>query len=163
MLTRVFPPVPSVTRRRLLLGATAIPLALTASGCTQDEPVEPPVDPDRAALQSALETEAALSSVITSWTPATPDDQRAALQVVDAHVEALTVALGTGTGTGTGTAGTPSAAPTVSTREMQRSVDAAADAHTRALRTSGPRVSPLIAAIAASDAALGASLRGQRP
>ncbi len=166
MLTRVFPSGSApVTRRRLLVGAVGVPLLLSASACTEDAPAELPADPDRDALQAARDVEAATLVSLENWpaedvgssavTPA------AARTVVSAHVDVLDQTLSQ----------PPSRAPTasrsesyeldrtLSTGQVVALLDSAADDHTRALRGASPEISPLLASIAASDAALAAAIR----
>jgi hypothetical protein len=170
MLTRVFPSGSApVTRRRLLVGAVGVPLLLSASACTEDAPADLPADPDRDALQAARDVEAATLVSLENWpaedvgssavTPA------AARTVVSAHVDVLDQTLGQPLGQPLSRAPTASGAEsyeldrTLSTGQVVALLDSAADAHTRALRGASPEISPLLASIAASDAALAAAIR----
>ena len=156
MLTRVPPEVTPVTRRRVLMGAATAPVLLLATACTE-EPVAPVApDPDRDALQAAFDIEGGLLAALSSWTAPSGDDKTAVLQVIESHIDALRTSLGSQQSSGSAS---PSS-PAESTVSVTRMLDAAADEHSRALRTASPPISPLLASIAASDAALAASLRG---
>jgi hypothetical protein len=165
MLARVLTPGPTpVTRRRVLLGVAGAPLALavlTVSSCTEDPPAAPAPDPDREALESARGVENELRATILTWT-AEPAEQSTALTVVDGHLSALDVALGAASAATMSGSPVPSASsadlPT-STATLVTRLDVAVDEHTMALRSASPQISPLLASIAASDAALGAAVR----
>lgn len=172
MLTAVHP----LTRRRLLLGVVGLPslAAVTAgtSACTSNPPA-PGIDPNRAALEGALVIERALLDVVTAWDGADPA-QLALSVVVTEHIEALQSALADASES-PATPPTPSTPPTptatttptedaatgdATTDTVRRAADDAADQHTRALRAASAMVTPLLASLAASDAAMAASLRG---
>jgi hypothetical protein len=179
MLARVLDADPtSVTRRRVLLGASGFPLVLaasTVSACTDDPPVAPPPDPDRQALESAHVIEGDLRATILAWTaesalqptaPGSKELQVTALAVVDGHLSALDAALGSSASASTDPPEGSSSAPStsaadlpVSTATLVASLDAVVDEHTEALRSASPAISPLLASVAASDAALGAAVR----
>ena len=158
MLTRVPPELSPMTRRRVLLGATVSPLLLVATACTEDPPPTVAPDPDREALQAAYVTEDELRSALTNWAAPRAADKAAAVGIVDQHLEVLGTSLG-GASSPERTA-SASAGPAETTATVIRRLDAAADEHSKALRTSGAQIGPLLASIAASDAALAASLRG---
>ncbi len=165
MLARVFPSGSSpVTRRRLLVGAAGVPLLLSASACTQDPADDLPVDPDREALEAAYEVEAATLASLEGWSlkandsTVTPTEART---VINAHISALAMALSATPSAAPSSSGSESyeLVPTLSTAQTAAVLDSAADDHTRALRSASPEISPLLASIAASDAALAAALR----
>jgi hypothetical protein len=172
MLIRVLPPVPaSVTRRRVLLAAAGGPLVFSIGACTDDPPVEPPADPDREALEAAREVEMTALASIEEWWPDVAESSITAPNasaVVGAHVIALDDAL-SATPTPAVQPQTPSPSPSPSlsmelvpapsTAQVVALLDDAARQHTRALRTASPEISPLLASIAASDAALAAAIR----
>jgi hypothetical protein len=118
---------------------------MAMAACTSD--TSAPVDPDRELLDSALEVERDLLDAVAGGdTPA----EASAQDAVREHIAALEQALG------------QSAALSTSPSVMAppaRAADRAANAHTRALRTASAPISPLLAAIAASDAAIAATLR----
>ena len=137
-------------------------MLLAMGACTEDPPVEPPADSDREALEAAREAEAAALAAMEGWearTDASAVAPTEARTVVIAHVTALDDAL----------SATPAPSPTgseslervpaPSTEQVVALLDDAAGQHTRALRTSSPEISPLLASIAASDAALAAAIR----
>ena len=157
MLTRVPPELTPMTRRRVLLGAAVSPLLVVATACTEDPPPTVAPDPDREALQAAYLTEDELRSALTGWASSRADAKAAAVGVVDQHLQVLSTSLG-GAPSLESTASASNPAETTAT--VIRRLDAAADEHSKALRTSGAQVGPLLASIAASDAALAASLRG---
>lgn len=158
MLTRVPPELTPMTRRRVLLGAAVSPLLFVATACTEDPPPTVAPDPDRDALQAAYVTEDQLRSALTSWAAPRGDDKAAAVGIVDQHLEVLSTSLG-GASSPERTS-SASAGPAETTATVIRRLDAAADEHSKALRTSSAQIGPLLASIAASDAALAASLRG---
>jgi hypothetical protein len=152
----------------LRAGAGAAALStLGLAGCTDQ--VEPaPPDPDRVALEQALAVEASLLAVLSAWEDggATALD---AVEVVDQHVQVLRAALGASPSPSPTEPSPPSqpsptepSAADPSTADVQRGIDDAADAHSAALRTASAGVSPLLASLAASDAALAAWLRSPR-
>jgi hypothetical protein len=163
MLIGVFPPVQaSVTRRRVLLSAVGGPLLLSIGACTDDPPAQPPADPDREALQAARDVEAGALAAMVGWDTAadessvTPTDARA---TVGAHVSALDKALtATPTPTPTGSGDAYELLPSPDSWQVVVALRSAAKHHTRALRTASPEISPLLASIAASDAALAAAI-----
>ncbi len=169
MLIRVFPPVPaSMTRRRLLLGGLGASLLLSVSACTEDPPADLPTDPDRDALEAAKGLEVTTLASLAGWTAG--DDDSAvtptrARAVVGAHISALATALSTPPTTSAPPTPVPSGsesflpAPVDFTKQVVAALDAAASDHTRALRTASPQITPLLASIAASDAALAAAIR----
>ena len=163
MLIRVHPSVPaSVTRRRVLLGAVGGSLLLSTGACTDDPPVEPPIDPDRVALEAALELEAAALVSLQGWSASAGDravTQADALAVVSAHVTALGAALGTTPSASPSPSDSYELVPTLSTGQAVALLDDAASDHTRSLRTASAPISPLLASVAASDAALAAAIR----
>jgi hypothetical protein len=111
---------------------------------------------------------AALASIDGWW----PDGDESSITapnasaVVGAHVIALDDAL-SATPTPAVQTQTPSPSssfsvevvPPPSTGQVVALLDDAARQHTRALRTASPEISPLLASIAASDAALAAAIR----
>jgi hypothetical protein len=159
MLTRVPPELSPMTRRRVLLGATVSPLLLVATACTEDPPPTVAPDPDREALQAAYVTEDELRSALTNWAAPRAADKAAAVGIVDQHLEVLGTSLG-GASSPERTASASASSPAETTATVVGRLDAAADEHSKALRTSGAQIGPLLASIAASDAALAASLRG---
>lgn len=170
MLTRVPSDLTDVARRRVLLGAAAAPLMLVATGCTDEPAPQVVVDPDREALEAAYGVEDQLGRLLTQWT-SSPDEARTrADAVIGQHLDALSASLGGVLGgeplpTASPPESDPAASPdasTATTTDLVRALDDAADAHSRALRTASAPISPLLASIAASDAALAASLRGGR-
>jgi hypothetical protein len=130
----------------------------------------PAADPDRTALESALEIEKDLYLVVGNLKG---PGGRAALQpfwAVDAHVKTLESALGQEPSLtaelGPPWTTSPAPSPSItqhgfpSIDEAIRAADRAVNAHLRALRSASAAISPLIASIAASDAAIAAFLRG---
>lgn len=171
MLTAVHP---TLSRRRLLVGGLCLPV-LAATACT-DDPEQPPPDPDRVALETALEVELDLYLVVGNL----KTDARDALMVsdaVEAHVQALDTALGQPPSMtyelapvdSVSPAPSPSASPSPSAQafttveEAIRATDRAVNAHARALRSASAEITPLVASITASDAAVAAYLRGGAP
>ncbi|MFL6182726.1 MAG: hypothetical protein ACJ73J_10510 [Actinomycetes bacterium] len=153
-----------LSRRAALGGALALPFLVSA--CTQDDRA-PATDPDRTALEAALEAEKDLYMVIANLKTG---GGRAGLQpfwAVDAHVKALDAALGQAPSVTFDIAppGSPSPPPSPSQQrspsvdEAIRAADHAVNAHDRALRAASAEITPLIASIAASDAAVAAYLR----
>ncbi len=169
MLTAVHP---TLSRRRLLVGGLCLPV-LAATACT-DDPEQPPPDPDRVALETALEVELELYLVVGNL----KTDGRDALMVsdaVEAHVQALDTALGQPPSMTVELAPVDSASPAASpsptptaqafttVEEAIRATDRAVNAHARALRSASAEITPLVASITASDAAVAAYLRGGAP
>lgn len=129
-------------------------------------------DPDRSALENALDIEQTLYLVVGNVTSGGRDIVRA-LFAVSAHLRALDTALGQpasvvaaleGIRTPLPTA-SPSPSPSQSSgrpptvEQAVRAADRAVNAHVRALRSASATVTPLLASIAASDAAIAAFLR----
>ncbi|HEX5017753.1 MAG TPA: hypothetical protein VFX15_09225 [Actinomycetes bacterium] len=156
-----------VTRRRVLVGAVAVSVVpFGASGCTSgnDEPV---TDPDRLALESALNVEVTLHRTLQGLArgdAATQDAATQGVQAVDAHVTALSTALNEAleASPSSSASGTPEET-TTTVGDAVRAADHAADQHRRALRSASAEISPLLASIAASDAAVAALLRSGAP
>lgn len=170
MLARVLPAAfPPVTRRSLLAGTASLPLLLAASACTSDPPAALPPDPDRAALDAARDVEAELLDSLAGWSePGMLLDKRTTSEVLAAHLAALDTALGSSPAPSPSSSSfdsdqlsqsMPAAIPTSTAVAL---VDAAARDHTRALRSASAAISPLLASIAASDAALAGALRRGR-
>jgi hypothetical protein len=165
MLTAVHP---TLSRRQLLLSGLCLPVLATTAACTGD-PEEPPTDPDRVALETALDIEVDLYMVVGNLKGGGPD-ALTAFSAVEAHVQALDTALGQPPSTTFELAPVDSASPAlspspsaqafVSVDEAIRATDRAVNAHVRALRSASAEISPLVASIAASDAAVSAYLRG---
>ena len=144
-----------------LLGATVSPLLLVATACTEGPPPTVAPDPDREALQAAYVTEDELRSALTNWAAPRAADKAAAVGIVDQHLEVLGTSLGGASSPErTASASASASSPAETTATVVGRLDAAADEHSKALRTSGAQIGPLLASIAASDAALAASLRG---
>lgn len=156
-----------LSRRAALCGAVALPLLVSA--CTNDG-ATPATDPDRTALESALDVEKDLYLVVGNLKAV---GGRAGLQptwAVNEHVKALDTALGQSpsftyeieplgpTSPSPSPSFTQHGFPSVD--EAIRAADRAVNAHLRALRSASAAISPLIASIAASDAAIAAFLRG---
>jgi hypothetical protein len=178
MLATMSTPLP---RRALLrLAGTGVPagLLLTVAGCTE-ETAPPPPDPDRVALEGALDVEVALYLTVGNL-KATGPTALIPVHTVQTHIQTLDDALGqepsvtaelatagtpspgpSGSASASGADTPPTTAPTT-VADAVRAADRAADLHTRALHTASPAISPLLASLAASDAALAASLRGSR-
>jgi hypothetical protein len=147
--------VSTALTRRALLGTPVLLTAAVVAGCTDDEQTATPEDPDRVALETALDVELALFVAVGSLDGA---DGVVPVSTVQAHIDALDEALGqepTPTSE-------PTAVPPTDVAEAARAADRAADAHTRAVRDASPEISPLLASVAASDAALAAFLRQRR-
>lgn len=162
MLARVLPPgSPPMTRRRLLAGTASVPLLMAASACTGDPPAALPADPDRAALEAARDVEAELLDSLAGWSDqGTLVDKRRVNEVLEAHLAALDTALGSSPSPNPSPSpSTPAAIPTSTAVAL---VDSATRDHTRALRSASAAISPLLASIAASDAALAGALRRGR-
>ena len=161
---------PAFSRRTALCGALTLPLLLSA--CTNDD-ATPAADPDRAALESALDVELALYDVVGNMQGLRIRDALQPLGAVQAHVDALDSALGQPPSVTAELAPLGSASPSVSSspspspfstvEEAIRAADRAVNSHTRALRTASAEISPLLASIAASDAAVAAFLRAGGP
>ena len=151
---------PSLSRRTALWGALTLPLLVSA--CTNNE-ATPAADPDRIALEAALEVEQELLGVVERWNRSgrLPVD---AINVVNNHVSTLGIALGKASPspspTGSSSYLLVPGGPSVSTQAVIAAADSATNKHTRALRSASPTITPLIASIAASDAAIAAFLRG---
>ena len=152
-------------RRALLrVAGTGVPagLLLAVAGCTEEEASPPPPDPDRSALENALAVEEQLRDVVSALPP---DRQGAvaaeAVGVVGAHLEVLRSALGESTPSPSGSPSPSTASPT-DLVEVLAATDVAVDSHTAALRQASSATSPLLASLAASDAALAALIRGAR-
>lgn len=151
-------------RRALLrLAGTGVPagLLLTVAGCTE-ETSPPPPDPDRVALENALVVEEQLRDVVA----ALPTDPQWAVTleatgVVGVHLEVLRTALGESTPSPS-VSSSPSTGWPADLVDLLEATDAAVDSHTAALRQASPAISPLLASLAASDAALAALVRGTR-
>lgn len=174
-------PVPSPVSRRALLRAGAGAAAFSTLGlvgCTDQVETAPP-DPDRVALEGALDVEVALYLTVGNLT-ATGPAALIPVHIVQTHIQTLDDALGqepsvtvelapagtpsvgpSGSASASG-ADTPSTTAPTTVADAVRAADRAADLHTRALRTASPEISPLLASLAASDAALAASLRDSR-
>lgn len=154
---------PTLSRRRAILGGLCLPM-LAATACTSD-PEQPPPDPDRVALESALDIELNLSMVMGNL-KAEGLDALMAFGAVEAHVKALDTALGQPPSVTAEVAPLGSASPSpspptfASVEEGIRAADRAVNAHSRALRSVSAEITPLLASIAASDAAVAAYLRG---
>jgi hypothetical protein len=161
MLAAMSTPLP---RRALLrVAGTAVPagLLLTVAGCTE-EASPPPPDPDRSALENALAVEEQLREVVTALPPEWQGAVAAeAVVVVEAHLDVLRSALGESTPSPSGSS-SPSMAPPADLVDVLAATDAAVDSHTSALRQASAAISPLLASLAASDAALAALVRGAR-
>jgi hypothetical protein len=159
----------------MLLGAASMPLLVagctSGAGDTVDTDGSVP-DPDRSALENALDIEQTLYLVVGNVTSGGRDIVRA-LFAVSAHLRALDTALGQpasvvaaleGIRTPLPTA-SPSPSPSQSSgrpptvEQAVRAADRAVNAHVRALRSASATVTPLLASIAASDAAIAAFLR----
>jgi hypothetical protein len=159
----------------MLLGAASMPLLVagctSGAGDTVDTDGSVP-DPDRSALENALDIEQTLYFVVGNVTSGGRDIVRA-LFAVSAHLRALDTALGQpasvvaaleGIRTPLPTA-SPSPSPSQSSgrpptvEQAVRAADRAVNAHVRALRSASATVTPLLASIAASDAAIAAFLR----
>ena len=150
---------PLPRRAVLRVAGTGVPagLLLALAGCTEEAP-SPPPDPDRAAMENALAVEERLRDVVAALPP---DPQRAAeaVGVVGVHLEVLRTALGESTPS---PSASPSTTPPADLVDLLEAADAAVDSHTAALRQASPAISPLLASLAASDAALAALVRGTR-
>ena len=147
-------------REVLLLGAVSLPLLLSA--CTNED-ATPPADPDRVSLEEALGVETALLVTVANVRGSGTGAEQS-VHAVQAHVMTLASALRQSPSATAGIA-TPSGASAspalpVSVDDAVRAADRAASAHTRALRSSSAEVTPLLASIAASDAAVASVLRG---
>jgi hypothetical protein len=156
-------PTPLPRRAVLRVAGAAVPtgLLLAVAGCTgQASP--PPEDPDRSALEDALAVEEQLRDVVVALPP---EQQRAvvavAVDTVEAHLDVLRSSLGDATPSPS-VSFSPSAGPPVGLVDLLAATDAAVDSHTVALRQASPAISPLLASLAASDAALAALVRGAR-
>lgn len=164
-------------RRALLrVAGTGVPagLLLTVAGCTEETSPLPP-DPDRVALEGALDVELTLYLTVGNLR-ATGPAALSPVHTVQTHIQTLDDALGQEPSVSVelAPAGTPSPGPSGSASasgadtppttvaDAVRAADRAADLHTRALHTASPEISPLLASLAASDAALAASLRGSQ-
>ncbi len=165
MLARVLSLGPApVTRRVLLIGAVGIPMSLSVTACTGDAPVDLPADPDREALEAAQEVEVATLAALEGWPMDANDGTVTRAEVssaISAHIAALVAALTSTPPAIPSPSGSGSYAliPTLSTAQVVAMLDSAASEHTRALRTASPEISPLLASIAASDAAVAAAIR----
>lgn len=150
--------------RRALLRAMGVGVpagVLLVSGCRAQTPPPTP-DPDRLALERALAVEEQLADAVAGL----PPDLRSPLtatevEVVDAHVQVLRSALDVAS-----QSASPSASPSASLPpssagldDVLTAADAATDSHTLALRRASASISPLLASLAASDAALAALVR----
>lgn len=154
--------------RRALLRAmgAGVPVGMlvSVSGCRAQAPPPAP-DPDRTALQRALAVEEQLAVAVTGLPPDRHQDLTAtAVEVIEAHVQVLRSTLGTAP-----PAVSPSTSPSADPPPPSTGLDdvltaagAAADSHTRELRRASASISPLLASLAASDAALAALVRGAR-
>jgi hypothetical protein len=169
MLTAVHSPVGGSTsrpsRRRVLRGAAMLPVTgamAVLGGCTEDAPPAEP-DPDRVHLEAARDVESQTLQALIADGP-TPDAATDASAVLQSHIDALDAALRTAPSPAASStdslSGLPSASPTEPANGAAvQALDAAATSHTRALRTASAAITPLLASIAASDAALAAALR----
>lgn len=158
----------SLLDRRALLRAAGAGLPagvlVAVSGCRAQTPPPAP-DPDRVALQRALAVEEQLAVAVAGLPPDRhPSLTDTAVEVVDTHVQVLTSALGT-----TSPSASPAASPSAGSSPSSTGLDdvltaagAAADSHTFELRRASASISPLLASLAASDAALAALVRGAR-
>ena len=167
MLTAVHP---TLTRRRLLVGGLCLPV-LATTACTDDPELAPP-DPDRLALEAALDVELALYLVVGNL-KADVDDALMVSDAVEAHVQALDSALrqspsmtfevapfdSASPAPSLSPSPSPSAQAFTTVEEAIRAADRAVNAHARALRSASAEITPLVASIAASDAAVAAYLR----
>jgi hypothetical protein len=163
---------PTLSRRRLLVGGLCLPV-LATTACT-DDPEQPPLDPDRVALESALNVEVGLLMLVGNL-KAEGRDTAMVFGAVEEHVDALDAALGQPPSTtyelaplgspSPSPSDSPSSAPTPSAfataDEAIRTADRAVNAHLRALRSASAEITPLLASLAASDAAVAAYLRGR--
>ena len=154
----------TLSRRQVILGSLCLPV-LAATACT-DDPEPPPPDPDRVALENALEVEQELYVVVGNL-KAAGRDAVMVFGAVEAHVQALDTALGDPPSMTVEMTPFESDSPTpsslerfVSVDEAVRAADRAVNAHLRALRSASAVISPLLASVAASDAAIAAYLRG---
>lgn len=154
-------PLPRRALLRVAGTGVSAGLVLAVTGCTE-KAAPPPPDPDRSALEDALAVEEQLRDVAAALPP---DGRYAfaldAVGIVDAHLEVLRSALGESTPSSSGSP-SPSTAPPVDLADLLSATDAAVDSHTSALRQASPVVSPLLASLAASDAALAALVRDAR-
>jgi hypothetical protein len=157
----------------MLLGAASMPLLVagctSGAGDTVDTDGSVP-DPDRSALENALDIEQTLYLVVGNVTSGGRDIVRA-LFAVSAHLRALDTALGQPASVVAALEGIRTPLPTASPSPSQssgrpptveqavRAADRAVNAHVRALRSASATVTPLLASIAASDAAIAAFLR----
>lgn len=157
-----------LSRRALVAGAMAVPAVALAACSRTPEPA--PADPERQQLEAAREVEAQLLVALQS-DDSTPSD---ATEAVEQHLQALAGALGETEPTPSASASpsatsspsvTASSAPSdgLAILSPVKAADRAADEHTRGLRVATARITPLLASIAASDAAIAAALRaGER-
>lgn len=165
MLVRVLPLDPAAPmRRQVLLGAVGAPLLLIIGGCTDQPAVEVAPDPDRQTLEATEEIEAETLSALAGWSDGADNSavsRDEARSVISAHIAALATALSAPPSTAPSSSESESyeLVPTLSTAQAVAALDSAADEHTRALRSASAEISPLIASIAASDAALAAAIR----
>lgn len=168
MLTGVFAANPSpMSRRRLLLGAVSVPVVLTVGACTDDSPIELPADPERTALSAARVDEQVVRAALATWPGSEREGDVTALEglaIIDAHIAALDASLANATAlapSGSASASTSDhVVPLVSTERVIELLHDAVTAHTRALRSATAQISPLLASIAGSDAALAAAIDG---
>jgi hypothetical protein len=170
-------------RRSLLRIAATLPVVVCAwplAGCTSDSPE--PADPDRESVEAALAAEEALAAAIASW-PAASSYQTA---LVAAHTAVLRETLGMSSAPASAASSSPStsatsaatsstsSATTVSTTgsttgsttsrsDVVRAANDTERSHLRALTSVSAAVSPLLASLAASDAALAESLQPSSP
>jgi hypothetical protein len=142
----------------MLSGAVVGTVAGVLAGCTS-EPEAPPVDPDRLHLEGARDVEAQLLEVLRA--APTGDVPEAAVVAVEQHLTALDAALGRqgAPSSSASASSSTSASPTDAQTGPLRAADRAAAQHTKALRSTSAAITPLLASIAASDAAIAAALR----
>jgi hypothetical protein len=116
-------------------------------------------------VQEALAAEEALAAAIASWPAATSNET----DLVTAHIAALRQTLGMSATPTTSLSQPASPSASASTRsatsqsDVVRTAVATEQTHLRSLKSVSSSISPLLAALAASDAALAESLRPSSP